>query len=88
MLAYYPLGHGKLAGGKMRSTQSYREISSKHGNKTTPAQVALTWLSSRSNVVFPIPRGSNTKHVEEDLGAVGWRLDGLDMDLLSKDFPA
>lgn len=86
VLAYYPLAHGKLAGQKMRSTQAYREISSKHGGKT-PAQVALNWLFTKSNLVFPIPRGSNPQHVEENLGAVGWTLDQADMALLNKAFP-
>ncbi len=86
LLAYYPLAHGKLAGKRFSSTEAYRTITSKHNGKT-PAQIALNWLRAKSNVVIPIPRASNPTHVNEDLGAAGWRLDGEDMDQLNKAFP-
>ncbi len=86
ILAYFPLAHGKLAGDKMRSTLAYREISSKHPGRT-PSQVALNWICTKSEAVFPIPRGSNPQHVEENLSAVGWNLDQSDMELLNRAFP-
>lgn len=85
VLAYYPLAHGKLAGSTFSSSSIYKTISLKYGGKT-PAQIALNWLLSKSDVVFPIPRGSNPKHVKENLGAVGWRLDKSDIEELEKFF--
>ncbi|MFQ5998957.1 MAG: aldo/keto reductase, partial [Candidatus Bathyarchaeia archaeon] len=80
ILAYYPLAHGKLSGKKLYSNDSYQKVSEKHGNKT-PSQVAINWLGTRSDVVFPIPRASNPIHVKENLNAVGWKLDESDMQL-------
>jgi diketogulonate reductase-like aldo/keto reductase len=66
LLAYFPLGHGKLTAGGALS-----EIGKKYGK--TPSQVALSWLLSQENV-FPIPRASNRAHVVEDVGCVGWSM--------------
>ena len=66
LLAYFPLGHGKLtAGGTLA------RIGQKYGK--TPPQVALNWLLSQENV-FPIPRASSKAHVMENIGSVGWRM--------------
>lgn len=48
-----------------------RELGEVHGGKT-PAQVALNWLICKGTV--PIPGAKNTRHVESNLGALGWRL--------------
>jgi diketogulonate reductase-like aldo/keto reductase len=77
LLAYYPLGHGKLP-----SDQRLEKVGSKEGK--TRAQVALRWLADKPNV-FPIPRASRAAHVRENAGAGDWRLSegenrGLDAD--------
>lgn len=66
LLAYYPLGHGKLP-----SDPRLNELSVTHGK--TRAQVALQWLAEKDNV-FPIPRASRTDHVRENAGASDWEL--------------
>ena len=71
VIAYYPLGHGKLTKGMPREVLEM--VSRNHGPKT-PAQIALNWIISKHENVFPIPRASNPMHVKEDLGAVGWRM--------------
>jgi diketogulonate reductase-like aldo/keto reductase len=82
ILAYYPLGHGKLAGeGAQRKTEAICKAYSK-----TPAQVALNWLVS-SRDVFAIPRASRAGHVKENLGASGWELRPEDKALLETAFP-
>lgn len=63
LLAYYPLAHGKLA--DMRAAQEIRSLMEKHG-LTSMAQVSLTYLISRSNLVFPIPRARRSAHVREN----------------------
>ena len=40
----------------------------------TPTQIALAWLLAHSPVMLPIPGTSQVKHLEENLGAVGWEL--------------
>jgi diketogulonate reductase-like aldo/keto reductase len=61
MIAYFPLGHGKLA---KRAHDGIDKICK--DRKITYAQVALAWLASRSSVNFPIPRASQAIHVKED----------------------
>jgi diketogulonate reductase-like aldo/keto reductase len=62
MIAYFPLGHGKLARGS--SNHAVDEICAKR--KISYAQLALAWLVARSPVNFPIPRASQAIHVRED----------------------
>jgi diketogulonate reductase-like aldo/keto reductase len=66
LLAYYPLGHGKLP-----SDRRLEPMSRNHGK--TRAQVALRWLAGKPNV-FPIPRASGSDHVMENSGASDWEL--------------
>jgi diketogulonate reductase-like aldo/keto reductase len=66
LLAYYPLGHGKLP-----SDSRLDSASSQVGK--TRAQVALRWLAGKPNV-FPIPRASKANHVRENAGASDWEL--------------
>ncbi len=47
----------------------------------TPVQAALNWLISQRNVVA-IARTRQLKHLQENLGALGWRMDEKDIELL------
>jgi diketogulonate reductase-like aldo/keto reductase len=51
-----------------------------------PSQIALNWLISQKNVVA-ITKTSNLKHLEENLGSVGWSMEEEDIDLLINDYP-
>jgi len=78
VLAYFPLGHGKLvASGKVT------EIARKYGK--TNGQTALRWLA-RKKGVFPIPRASTRVHVQENVGASGWELADDDAAKLDSSF--
>ncbi len=66
LLAYYPLGHGKLP------SDSRLDLTSSQAGKTR-AQTALRWLAGKPNV-FPIPRASKASHVRENAGASDWEL--------------
>ncbi len=66
LLAYYPLGHGKLAGDVRLDGVCSRNAKSR-------SQVALKWLATKNNV-FPIPRASVERHVIENSGASEWDL--------------
>jgi diketogulonate reductase-like aldo/keto reductase len=78
LLAYYPLGHGKLP-----SDPRLDAASSRHGK--TRAQTALRWLAMKANV-FPIPRASKVGHVVEDAGASDWELADQDRAELDQKF--
>jgi len=71
VLAYYPLAHGKLANSKKLLAVSNRL-------NRTPAQLALNWLAAK-RVVFPIPRASNPAHVRENLRAVDFAMNDVDI---------
>jgi diketogulonate reductase-like aldo/keto reductase len=79
LMAYYPLGHGKLVG-----SGAISRIGERLGK--TPAQVALNWLHSQESV-FPIPRASVATHVEENVGSVGWKLAASDEAELNDAYP-
>ncbi len=79
VIAYYPLGHGKLIRSIPRDIIDL--VSKNHGPKT-PAQIALNWIITKHEHVFPIPRASNPDHVRENLGAVGWRLSQEEIEKL------
>ncbi|HLI45826.1 MAG TPA: aldo/keto reductase, partial [Geobacterales bacterium] len=71
LMAYYPLGHGRLA----KDKRKFEPFIKKYGK--SQAQIALRWLADKY-YVFPIPRASNPIHIEENLNASGWKLDEAD----------
>jgi diketogulonate reductase-like aldo/keto reductase len=78
LMAYFPLGHGKLT-----SSKALTDIGMKYG-KTAP-QVALNWLLAQENV-FPIPRASVPVHVTENIGSVDWRMSEDDRAMLERSY--
>ncbi len=52
--------------------EELRSVAEKYGK--TPAQVALNWLVTASSTVIPIPGAKSPGQVEDNAGAVGWRL--------------
>ncbi|HEX5743998.1 MAG TPA: aldo/keto reductase [Candidatus Saccharimonadales bacterium] len=77
--AWGPLEKGMLEAGGM-----LEEIARKYDK--TPYQAALNWLIAQPNVVT-IPKTAGLKHLDENLGALGWNMDEADLERLSKDFP-
>lgn len=49
----------------------------------TKAQIAINWLISKKNIIT-IPKSTNTEHLKENLGAIGWKLYEEDIELLDK----
>jgi len=78
VMAYTPLANGRLS-----RSEFLREIGKKY--KKTAAQVALNWLIAKENVVT-IPKAINISHLEENAGAMGWRLAGDDAEYISSYF--
>ena len=66
LIAYTPLEKGTLA-----RNSCLAEIGKAYGK--TAAQVALNYLIWEENVVA-IPKAGNKGHLEENFGAMGWRL--------------
>ncbi len=66
--------------------ETLREIGARRGK--TVSQVALNWLMREARIV-PIPGVKRRSYVEEDLGAVGWRLSEeelAEMEVASRQF--
>ena len=78
ILAYRPLAHGTLAAPNLKLRRVMEDISKKHSGKT-PAQIALNWLLTKDEAIFPIPRSSTPERVIEDSGSTGWNLDMEDI---------
>ncbi len=49
----------------------------------TKAQIALNWLISKQNIIT-IPKATNIEHLIENIGAIGWKLDQEDINILDK----
>jgi diketogulonate reductase-like aldo/keto reductase len=77
-LAYTPLEKGLLA-----HNEFLNSIGRKYGK--TAVQVALNWYVGIDNLV-PIPKAGRVEHVEENAGAMGWRLSRDDWVLISNHF--
>ena len=68
-IPWFPLAAGKLSG----ADSPIGRLAAKW--KTTPSQVALAWLLSRSPVLLPIPGTSSVEHLEENVAAAGLKID-------------
>ncbi|AEC51470.1 Oxidoreductase, aldo/keto reductase family [Pyrococcus sp. NA2] len=72
LIAYTPLEKGTLA-----RNECLGEIGKKYGK--TAAQVALNYLIWEENVIA-IPKAGKIEHIEENFGAMGWRLSKEDRE--------
>jgi len=78
VLAYRPLARGRLA-----QNEFLRNIGKKYHK--TAAQVALNWIITKDGVI-PIPKAVNQAHLEENAGAMGWRLCQEDIESMADHF--
>ncbi len=83
ILAYFPLGHGKLASTSAINQEITKTIEKNHGKKTA-TQIVLNWFMSKYDFVFPIPRASNPEHVRENAGAMGWKMTPEEIEMLER----
>ncbi|MDR4504870.1 MAG: aldo/keto reductase [Candidatus Scalindua sp.] len=79
IIVWRPLAKGKLAKPGFKLLD---ELSEKY--RKTQAQISLNWLISKKGVVA-ITKSSKTRHLEDNLGALGWRLRQEDIDRLDKE---
>lgn len=87
ILAYTPLGKGKLASTRSlrhrHAFETLRNVAREAGK--TVVQVALNWCTVSPEVVA-IPKAGTVEHVVEDCGASGWRLSPAHLDALNQAF--
>lgn len=81
-IAWRPVQYGLLA--KKGKYQILDEMCKKY--QKTPVQIAINWLISQDNMVT-LSKMRDTKHLEENLGAIGWEMEKKDIDRLYKEFP-
>jgi pyridoxine 4-dehydrogenase len=72
-IPWFPLAAGRVSGRSSPIGQVAAKL------KATPSQLALAWLLARSPVMLPIPGTSSVAHLEENLAAVGLKIDASDM---------
>ncbi len=75
VMAYQP-----LAGGRLPKSEFLREFD--QGRSKAAAQVALNWLITKEKVIA-IPKAVDMGHLEENAGAMGWRLSEDDIERIS-----
>lgn len=82
--AYRPLKHSYETPDQIMLNPLLKKIADEYGK--TPAQVALNWLISKKNVVT-LFKTSQQRHIEENLGAIGWQLSAQHTEALDLTFP-
>jgi diketogulonate reductase-like aldo/keto reductase len=83
MIAYSPLGQGKIPRGQGSAFRILDEIAGKLGKSRN--QVALNWVLQHDSVVA-IPKAANTDHLRENAEVVEWKLSSEDYQKLAKAF--
>ena len=86
LIAYSPLGQGRIARGRGGPFKVIDEVAARLGK--TRGQVALNWLLQHESVIV-IPKAGNKKHVIENAAAGSWKLSSKDfqeIDRASKNY--
>ena len=71
IIAYSPLGQGRISRGRGGAFKILDEVAKKLGKSR--GQVALNWLLQRDSVVV-IPKATDKTHVRENAQVTGWKL--------------
>ena len=85
VIAYSPLGQGRIPNGGGGPFNVLDSIAAKHGKSRS--QVALNWVLRNEGVVV-IPKAIEKQHVRENAGVVGWELRPEELRQLERAFPA
>ena len=83
LIAYSPLGQGKIPRGRGSAFKVLDEIAGKLGKSRN--QVALNWVLHHDSVVT-IPKAADTDHVKENAEVADWKLDSEDYQRLANAF--
>ena len=82
LAAWRPVQKGAIV---TNPPQILMEVSKKYAK--TPAQIAINWLLCQQNVVT-LAKSSNLQHLQENLGAIGWRMEPDDVERLRREYPS
>jgi len=76
----------RLSKAEMPQTLSVIEVLEQIARKyeKTPAQTALRWMLQQEGIAAPIVGASSPAQLDENLGALGWKLETEDMQLLNE----
>ena len=83
LIAYSPLGQGKIPRGRGASFKVLDEIGGKLGKSRS--QVALGWVLQHDSVVA-IPKAADTDHIRENAEVADWKIGSEDYQRLAKAF--
>src|SRR5881296_3173558 len=83
LIAYSPLGQGRIARGRGRPFKIIDEIAARLGKSRS--QLSLNWLLQHESLVV-IPKAGDKKHVVENAGVSGWKLSTSDFQEIDKAF--
>jgi len=86
LIAWRPLGMGDARRGKSEADKEPLVANLAKKYHKTPAQIALNWLLSQTNVVT-LFKSSEPEHIKNNLGAVGWEMEKADIEKLRSEFP-
>jgi diketogulonate reductase-like aldo/keto reductase len=87
IIAYSPLGHGKLFSSRYKPLLDALSVIGKPYKKTA-TQVALNWLLNKKEI-FPIPKVSTPEHALEDAASASFKIkpkDKLKIEIKSQKF--
>lgn len=62
--------------------EALEEVANNH--KKTIAQVALNWIMTTDQRVIPVPGAKSVRQVQENMGALNWRLTNSEYDRISQ----
>ena len=83
LIAYSPLGQGRIARGRGGPFKIVDEIAARLGKSRS--QLSVSWLLQHESVVV-IPKAGDKKHVVENAGVSGWKLSLNDFQEIDKAF--
>lgn len=91
VMGYSPFGYAPQVFGMLgfpkvgtEGRHLLEELGVKYGK--TAHQIALNWVLRQDGIVS-IPKAVNTKHIEDNIQAIGWELDPEDLDQIDRVFP-
>ena len=82
--SYDPLFQREQFESAMKVANEISNIATKYGK--TPAQVAISWVLCQPAIVCALTGSSTVDHLEENIGAAGWRIPQEDMEALERVF--
>lgn len=79
--AWRPVGKGKLL---EEIPSILKEMCAKY--KKTPSQISVNWLISQPYIIT-LSKTRHVNHLNENLGALGWKMEEDDIERLRKEYP-